>query len=60
LYKNIVRKGEDYRVLTSDSTLLESVKKHKQGLKSDGVRVFVSEDKPLVILNTGDLWYDIE
>jgi hypothetical protein len=60
LYKNIVRKGEDYRVLTSDSTLLESVKKHKQGLKNDGVRVFVSEDKPLVILNTGDLWYDIE
>lgn len=60
LYKNIVRKGEDYRVLTSDSTLLESVEKYKQTVKDDGVNVYVSKDKPLVILNKGDLWYDIE
>jgi hypothetical protein len=60
LYKNIMRKGEDYRVLTSDSTLLESVKKHKQGLKVNGITIYVSEDQPIAEFNNGDLWYDID
>jgi len=60
LYKDIVRKGEDYRVLTKDSTLLESVKTYKQTAKSEGNRIYVSQDKPIVILNNGDLWYDVD
>jgi hypothetical protein len=60
LYKNIMRKGEDYRVLTSDSTLLESVTKYKKGLKVNGITIYVSDDQPLAEFNNGDLWYDID
>ena len=67
LYKDIVRKGEDYRLLNKDSTLLESVKQYKElqkenttiiELNKKGVNLFVSEDAP-VIIDNNDIWYDI-
>lgn len=62
LYKDVVRKGDDFRVTTKDSTLLESVKQFnriEQTSQANGLRIFISKDEP-VDINTGDLWYDIE
>jgi len=62
LYKDIVRKGDDFRILTKDSTLLESVRQYNKVETSSqlgGTRLFISQDEPVEATN-GDIWYDIE
>ena len=70
LYKDIVRKGDDFRVVTKDSTLLESVREYKHvenGLSNEDTiprtinrtNLYVSEEAPIVILYKDDIWYDI-